>query len=279
MDSNCSQHSYQSYWQPILRQQKQQQQQQPELPSPAHPPPLPRYPQTLTAFCPFGLVLSSLRPRRYRSPELLLGEAYYTPKVDVWSAGCIVYEMAKWRPVFPGDSAIDQLHRIFHTLGTPREETWPGCRRLPQFSPHFPQWRGQRLQARLGGALPDEGVDLLSSLLRCDPADRSTAAAALAHPFLAAADSCAAAAAPADSRSALANERSAELAVLAERERRRRGMALRRLDPRTRHDQCCFLLTGTVEGTAMQSSPGSLRDPPLCAPCPLPHGVGSGLGV
>ena len=29
----------------------------------------------------------------YRAPELLLGERYYTDKVDIWSLGCIFYEI------------------------------------------------------------------------------------------------------------------------------------------------------------------------------------------
>jgi hypothetical protein len=28
--------------------------------------------------------------------------------------------------VFPGDSEIDQLFKIFRILGTPCEDTWPG---------------------------------------------------------------------------------------------------------------------------------------------------------
>jgi hypothetical protein len=28
--------------------------------------------------------------------------------------------------LFPGDSQIDELYRIFQLLGTPTEETWPG---------------------------------------------------------------------------------------------------------------------------------------------------------
>jgi serine/threonine protein kinase len=33
--------------------------------------------------------------------------------VDVWSVGCIFAEMYTKRPLFQGDSEIDQLFRIF----------------------------------------------------------------------------------------------------------------------------------------------------------------------
>jgi serine/threonine protein kinase len=70
----------------------------------------------------------------YRAPEILLGgKQYSTPgafsvatcanvclpsscvlgAVDIWSVGCIFAEMVQRTPLFPGDSEIDQLFRIF----------------------------------------------------------------------------------------------------------------------------------------------------------------------
>lgn len=49
----------------------------------------------------------------YRAPEVLLGAARYSCPVDVWSVGCIFAEMATKKPLFQGDSEIDQLFRIF----------------------------------------------------------------------------------------------------------------------------------------------------------------------
>lgn len=49
----------------------------------------------------------------YRAPELLLGVKYYSTPVDIWSIGCIQAEMLTKRALFPGDSEIDQLFRIF----------------------------------------------------------------------------------------------------------------------------------------------------------------------
>ena len=53
----------------------------------------------------------------YRAPEILLGGKTYDMAVDVWSLGCIFAEMLTKHPLFPGDSEIDQLFRIFRTLG------------------------------------------------------------------------------------------------------------------------------------------------------------------
>lgn len=45
----------------------------------------------------------------YRAPEILLGVPKYGPEVDIWSAGCIVAEMATCYPTFPGDSEIGDM--------------------------------------------------------------------------------------------------------------------------------------------------------------------------
>lgn len=53
----------------------------------------------------------------YRAPEILLGTKMYATGVDIWSLGCIFAEMMMRRPLFPGDSEIDQLYRIFKVFG------------------------------------------------------------------------------------------------------------------------------------------------------------------
>lgn len=49
----------------------------------------------------------------YRAPEILLGSRHYSTPVDVWSVGCIFSEMVNRQPLFPGDSEIDELFKIF----------------------------------------------------------------------------------------------------------------------------------------------------------------------
>lgn len=43
----------------------------------------------------------------------------------MWAVGCIVAELLLRVPFLPGESDLDQLTRIFQTLGSPTEETWP----------------------------------------------------------------------------------------------------------------------------------------------------------
>jgi cyclin-dependent kinase 2 len=76
----------------------------------------------------------------YRAPEILLGTLEYSTAVDIWSVGCIFFELITKMPMFPGDSEIDQIYRIFRTLGTPDETIWPGVTKLKEFKRSFPRW-------------------------------------------------------------------------------------------------------------------------------------------
>lgn len=49
------------------------------------------------------------------------------------------------RALFPGDSEIDQLFRIFRTLGTPDENIWPGVSQLRDYTSMFPRWEPRPL--------------------------------------------------------------------------------------------------------------------------------------
>ncbi|CAH6776445.1 cyclin-dependent kinase 3 [Phodopus roborovskii] len=121
----------------------------------------------------------------YRAPEILLGSKFYSTAVDVWSTGCIFAEMVTGKPLFPGDSEIDQLFRIFRTLGTPSEAIWPGVSRMPDFQSSFPRWTRKGLE-EIVPSLGPEGKDLLLHFLQYDPSQRISAKTALAHPYFSA---------------------------------------------------------------------------------------------
>ncbi|NP_001312325.1 cell division control protein 2 homolog A [Nicotiana tabacum] len=117
----------------------------------------------------------------YRAPEILLGSRHYSTPVDVWSVGCIFAEMVTQRPLFPGDSEIDELSR-FRVMGTPNEDTWPGVTTLPDFKSAFPKWPSKDL-ATIVPNLDGAGLDLLDKIVRLDPSKRITARNALEHEY------------------------------------------------------------------------------------------------
>lgn len=56
--------------------------------------------------------------RWYRSPELLVGDTQYGRPCDIWAIGCLLAEMLTSKPLFPGESDIDQLYHIVRCLGS-----------------------------------------------------------------------------------------------------------------------------------------------------------------
>ena len=63
--------------------------------------------------------------------------------MDLWSAGCVLAELALREPLFPGDGELDTLARIFEARGSPTEQAWPGVSALPWYcQPPPPQLKG-----------------------------------------------------------------------------------------------------------------------------------------
>jgi len=123
----------------------------------------------------------------YRPLEILLGGKLYSLPVDLWSCGCVLAEMATGGPLFPGDSEIDTIFKIFQKLGTPSEQRWNGIGSLPDFKPTFPKWPKKPWTSirNTASQVGETGIDLLEGLLEYDPRKRTSARAALAHPYIA----------------------------------------------------------------------------------------------
>ncbi|CAI7648560.1 unnamed protein product [Penicillium glandicola] len=117
----------------------------------------------------------------YRSPEILLGGRQYSTGVDMWSVGAIFAEMCTRKPLFPADSEIEEIFKIFRLLGTPDEEIWPGVTELPDYKNSFPRWK--RPSTPLVPGLESAGCDLLEALLQYDPAERLSAKQACLHHY------------------------------------------------------------------------------------------------
>lgn len=114
----------------------------------------------------------------YRPPEIIMGQKIYTPSIDIWSIGCIFAEMITRKPLFPADSEIEMLFKIFNLLGTPDEEVWPGVTHLPNYKPTFPQFRGTGMDDIVQN---DTQKQLLGLMLRMDPLARYSAYEILNH--------------------------------------------------------------------------------------------------
>uniref|UniRef100_A0A7N0UZ03 Protein kinase domain-containing protein n=1 Tax=Kalanchoe fedtschenkoi TaxID=63787 RepID=A0A7N0UZ03_KALFE len=118
----------------------------------------------------------------YRPPELLLGATYYGTAVDLWSAGCILAELYAGKPIMPGRTEVEQLHKIFKLCGSPSEEYWRKSK-LPHATIFKPQQPYKRCVADTFKEFPAPALALMEVLLAIDPADRGSAASALKSEF------------------------------------------------------------------------------------------------
>ncbi|KAK9146853.1 hypothetical protein Sjap_006756 [Stephania japonica] len=114
----------------------------------------------------------------YRAPELLLGATDYGVGIDLWSAGCILAELLAGKPIMPGRTEVEQLHKIFKLCGSPSEEYWKKSK-LPHATIFKPQQPYKRCISETFKDFPPPSLPLIETLLAIDPAERQTATAAL----------------------------------------------------------------------------------------------------
>lgn len=104
--------------------------------------------------------------RWYRAPEVLLRSRDYSNPVDMWALGTILAELVNLKPMFPGESEVDQVLQICDVLGNPSAE----------------YGKDSRGRSRGGGAW-DRGIKMAASVGFDWPKVSIAAAAANADSF------------------------------------------------------------------------------------------------
>jgi cyclin-dependent kinase 12/13 len=126
----------------------------------------------------------------YRPPELLLGCHEYTPKIDMWSVGCIIAEMFRRSGFLRGRDEAAQLELIFQTCGHPTPEVWPdvgkSCKLWNNFRPKdddpvYPRRLREALKSQLPNPrwMTESAIDMIENLMVLDPEHRWSAEKAL----------------------------------------------------------------------------------------------------
>ncbi|KAK8815191.1 hypothetical protein WA158_003403 [Blastocystis sp. Blastoise] len=133
----------------------------------------------------------------YRAPELLVNpresKVLYDDKLDMWSVGCIFYELLTRTPFVSlkqGNGEMEALIKIIKQIGYPPPE-YDGFKNTC--------WNNElnkvkNVRSNLRTVLPaiaiaspvylsEQGMDLLLKLLAWDPKQRITAEEALQHPY------------------------------------------------------------------------------------------------
>ncbi|XP_049412749.1 probable serine/threonine-protein kinase At1g54610 isoform X1 [Solanum stenotomum] len=118
----------------------------------------------------------------YRPPELLLGSNYYGVGVDLWGVGCVLGELFTGKPIMPGRTEVEQLHKIFKLCGSPSDDFWQkfkltNAEMLKPIEPY------RRILHTTFHDLPAATVGLMDTLLSIIAEYRGTAALALQNEF------------------------------------------------------------------------------------------------
>jgi glycogen synthase kinase 3 beta len=127
--------------------------------------------------------ISYICSRYYRAPELIFGATEYTTQIDVWSTGCVIAELVLGQPIFPGESASDQLVEIIKILGTPTKN------QILDMNPEYNEFRFPMIKAYpwqkvfKNRVVNDDYLDLISKLLVYEPNIRLRPLKSLLHPF------------------------------------------------------------------------------------------------
>ncbi|XP_021714760.1 probable serine/threonine-protein kinase At1g54610 [Chenopodium quinoa] len=118
----------------------------------------------------------------YRAPELLLGSTNYGIAVDMWSVGCIVAELFAGKPIMPGRTEVEQMHKIFKLCGSPSELYWKRTK-FPHATSFKPSQPYKRRLMETFKDFPASALTLVDALLSIEPERRGTASAALKSEF------------------------------------------------------------------------------------------------
>ncbi|SBT82324.1 protein kinase, putative [Plasmodium ovale] len=138
--------------------------------------------------------------RWYRAPELLCGSMYYTTDVDLWSLGCIIFELIHLCPLFPGKFKKDefseecsQIINLIEVLGSPKMSFYESIKdytsgknillikELCEFDIQPLSW-----SHILGSSLEKEEkelINIIDGLLKWNPNERLKIDAVLGNPY------------------------------------------------------------------------------------------------
>ncbi|XP_010542778.1 PREDICTED: probable serine/threonine-protein kinase At1g09600 [Tarenaya hassleriana] len=118
----------------------------------------------------------------YRAPELLLGATEYGAAIDLWSVGCILAELFAGKPIMPGRTEVEQMHKIFKLCGSPSEGYWQKTK-LPLATSFKPQHPYKRALLETFKNFPSSALALIDKLLAMEPETRGSASSVLSSEF------------------------------------------------------------------------------------------------
>ena len=120
----------------------------------------------------------------WRAPEIFFGEREYTNAVDIWSLGCIFYELVTFEKLFSGQNEFEHIFQIYEIMGGFDQENYPDVVKYETFEQFKELYIQKKQEMRseeeffefktfksliLEMNFVNLGKDLLVKMLRVDP--------------------------------------------------------------------------------------------------------------
>ena len=114
-----------------------------------------------------GQLSPEIQTLAYKAPEVIFGLLKYDQKVDVWSTGCIFWELHHGTKLFKPDSEVGLYMQILKALGPITREDVDALRKWPELErkfPNLPKFRGTS-QTELAPKLDDFEYSLFKQMV------------------------------------------------------------------------------------------------------------------
>ncbi|RKK83764.1 hypothetical protein BFJ69_g2501 [Fusarium oxysporum] len=160
-----------------------------------------------TVLCDFGSAVpgdvehcEDIQPDIYRAPEVIL-QAPWSYKVDIWNAGCMIWDIFEGRHMFTGHDPEFQKYRsrahlaeIIALLGQPPSEVLQAGKASHKFFTDTGDFRNEidiperaslaQQEISLGGERKEMFLAMMNRMLQWDPAQRSSAKELAEDPWI-----------------------------------------------------------------------------------------------
>ena len=109
-----------------------------------------------------------IQSRFYRAPEVILG-VKYDNKIDIWSFGCILFELLTGLPLFAEENEKDQLKKIIQVIGLPSEDILRKAKRRKEVFKQSPSIEISNFKSFAGFSIKEivNDPELFEFLMNC----------------------------------------------------------------------------------------------------------------